>query len=181
MMKKAIAGASAEAGPPPDWDRARDGNCRSLPIRTEPADALQLGCAVKWCESAWEPSPQELTWLHHGGQVVLRVYGMQPPVALYVEPPPPDDSEPRPAAPAATMDRERVQRIAAPLMQAVRDNLVAGPPSIDRGLEALNALAFAVATVLAGTGNDPDAASFFRSALSGNLRLLLTQDGASGV
>jgi hypothetical protein len=56
---------------------------------------------------------------------------------------------------AEELDRERVRRIAVPVMAAVRKGLRAGPASPDRVSEALSALAMAAATVIAGTG-DPE-------------------------
>lgn len=87
MLKKAIAGWNAAPGAPADWDPARDGDCGALPIRYWPRNTRLDGSAprVRWCESAWEPTPRELEQLLAGGQVVLRVHGWQVPVALYVE------------------------------------------------------------------------------------------------
>lgn len=88
MLKMVIAGWNAAPGAPRDWDPARDGECVALPIRLFPPGALRdPEVPVQWCESAWEPTPQELDWLNRGGQLVLRVVGWQVPVALYVEPP----------------------------------------------------------------------------------------------
>ncbi len=87
MLKKAIEGWNAAPGAPPGWDPARDGECGALPIRVHPAKALKDSTVrVQQCESAWEPTPRELDMLNQGGQIVLRVIGWQPPVALYVEP-----------------------------------------------------------------------------------------------
>jgi hypothetical protein len=45
----------------------------------------------KVCESAWEPTPDELAALHAGGSVILSVVGGQPPVMLSVQAPPTED------------------------------------------------------------------------------------------
>jgi hypothetical protein len=83
MIKKAILGWNAAPGAPAGWDPNRDGECGALPIRV-----LKLPGGTMCCESAWEPTPEELAWLNAGGQIVLRVIGWQVPVALYCEPPP---------------------------------------------------------------------------------------------
>lgn len=93
MLKKVIAGWNAAPGAPAGWDPSRDGECGCLPIRVFPPRALQGMGPVKFCESAWEPTPAELEMLNEGGQVVLRVLGWQVPVALYVEPPPAEPDE----------------------------------------------------------------------------------------
>lgn len=77
MIVARIAGATATLGAPQQWDAERDGNCRSLPIR------VVDGC----CQSAWEPTPEELLMLNAGGLVVLSIVGGQPPVMLSVEMP----------------------------------------------------------------------------------------------
>ena len=90
MLKRVIKGWNAAPGAPEGWDPARDGECGALPIRMFPPNALDIGgggARLQWCESAWEPTPQELEWLNKGGSLILRVIGWQVPVALYVEPP----------------------------------------------------------------------------------------------
>ncbi len=89
MLTKVITGWNAAPGAPAAWDPARDGGCGALPIRYFPRNAKLDGSGpqIRWCESAWEPTPKELDMLSAGGSVVLRVWGWQPPVALYVEPP----------------------------------------------------------------------------------------------
>jgi hypothetical protein len=76
MIPRRIAGATLNLGPPEGWDK---GECSPLAVRVE----NDTGYSV--CASAWEPTPEELTRLVTGGSVVLRVFGMQPPVALTVE------------------------------------------------------------------------------------------------
>ena len=85
MLKKVIAGWTAAPGAPMNWDPARDGQCDALPVRVLPHGGSFI------CESAWEFTPHELEMLNAGGQLVLRVYGGQPPVALYVEPAPAEE------------------------------------------------------------------------------------------
>lgn len=85
MISKRIAGANAYPGAPKGWKPDRDGECGHLAIRV-----TRDGDRVVHCESAWEPTPKELELLNAGGQVVLRVCTWQVPVALYVEPAPPD-------------------------------------------------------------------------------------------
>lgn len=82
MLKRAIAGWNAAPGAPAGWDPAKDGECGALPIRVS-YDAGR----VRQCESAWEPTAEEMSALAAGGSLILRVMGWQPPVALYVEPP----------------------------------------------------------------------------------------------
>jgi hypothetical protein len=75
MMPRRISGANVELKPPLGWDEAKQGKCVSLWVRRAP-----------WgdCESAWEPTPAELEALNRGASIVLRVFGGQPAVALYV-------------------------------------------------------------------------------------------------
>jgi hypothetical protein len=61
---------------PDNWDEEAHGPCGDLYVRVEEGV----------CESAWRPSRAELKALQEGHAVILRVYGRQPPVALYVEP-----------------------------------------------------------------------------------------------
>lgn len=82
MIAKRIAGATHFPGAPKDWNPDRDGNCGHLAVRVT-LDGERLA----FCESAWEPTPREIEMLQRGGQIVLRVYGWQVPVALNVEPP----------------------------------------------------------------------------------------------
>lgn len=83
MTPKTIAGANANPGAPKDWN-PEDGTCGQLPIRVEFREDDGRN-RVKHCDSAWQPSPEELALLNAGGQVVLRVIGWQVPVALWVE------------------------------------------------------------------------------------------------
>jgi hypothetical protein len=81
VIPKRISGASHYLGAPPNWKPDENGPCGHLAIRTEGDPRQGRG----WCESAWEPTPEELAALNAGGSVVLRVMGWQPPVALYVD------------------------------------------------------------------------------------------------
>lgn len=93
MLKKVIRGWNAAPGAPKGWDPAKDGDCGALPIRAFPPKALtDPNVKLQWVESAWEPTPEELDWLNKGGQLVLRIVGWQVPVALYCEPPPPEEA-----------------------------------------------------------------------------------------
>jgi hypothetical protein len=73
------------------------------------------------------------------------------------------------------LDRERVDRLTGELMSSIVINFQRGPSANQRVYEALNALAVAAATVLAGTvGADdqivsPEALNFFNQALADNL------------
>ncbi len=86
MLIRRIKGTTNRFGKPLDWDDTTMGECGELPVRIS-----AFGEAVM-CESAWEPTPEELTRLNAGHSVILRVIGLQPPVALYVDPFPPDDA-----------------------------------------------------------------------------------------
>lgn len=78
MIVARIRGATAVLGTPKEWDKDRHGNCTSFPVRI--ADGV--------CQSAWEPTPEELRMLNAGGFVVLSVVGGRlPPVMLTVEMP----------------------------------------------------------------------------------------------
>jgi hypothetical protein len=73
------------------------------------------------------------------------------------------------------VDRERVEKLAVEIMLAVRRTMTTPPLARDNVFIPLNALAFAVATILAGTGNDPAARDFFDNALSQNIARLLEE------
>lgn len=77
MIIRRIEGTTNVLGPPPNWD-LEIGKCVSLPVRISFADGYVIS------ESAWEPDPLEFKALNAGGSIILRVYGGQPPVALYV-------------------------------------------------------------------------------------------------
>lgn len=95
MLKRVIDGWNAAPGAPASWNPEKDGQCGALPIRVHPPEALQAGpnrAAVQWVESAWEPTPREMTAIMLGRSIILRIIGWQPPVALYV------DEQPAPGA-----------------------------------------------------------------------------------
>jgi len=81
MLKKVITGWNAAPGAPKNWTPER-GECGALPIRVFADKDGNVLC----CESAWEPTADELAHLNAGGSVILRVAGWQPPVNLYTEP-----------------------------------------------------------------------------------------------
>lgn len=68
------------------------------------------------------------------------------------------------------LDEDRIGKLAIDILLPIRANYLAGPRSRDRVFEALNALAFAAANVLAGT-SDPtgEPKVFFLNALEINL------------
>jgi hypothetical protein len=73
---------------------------------------------------------------------------------------------------ASRLDGDRISAIAHPMMVAIRDNFLRGPDSRDRCYEALNALAFNAATVIAGTGDRAarrEARAWFDRALEQNI------------
>lgn len=78
MIPLRITDATHHLTAPAGWDEKTQGQCSRLHIRVTP-DGV--------CESAWEPTPDELLALNAGGSVVLRILGGQPPVMLYVEAP----------------------------------------------------------------------------------------------
>jgi hypothetical protein len=81
MEPSEIAGKTHSLGAPRDWNEDKNGPCARLPVR-----AIQIeGGVGMMFESAWKPSPEEIAALQNGGQVILRTYGVQPAVALYVE------------------------------------------------------------------------------------------------
>lgn len=87
MITRRIAGANHYLGAPAGWRPDKDGECGHLAIRTQGDPRRGDG----WCESAWEPTDEELAALNAGASIILRVVGWQPPVALYVEKPLADD------------------------------------------------------------------------------------------
>jgi hypothetical protein len=74
--------------------------------------------------------------------------------------------------PETTLDEQRIENLAREILLPIRTNYLAGPESRDRVFEALNALAFAAATILAGA-EDSEAQEFFAKALSKNLESIL--------
>jgi hypothetical protein len=63
------------------------------------------------------------------------------------------------------LDRNRIEALSCDLLEHIRANYKAGPISRDRVYEALNALAFCVATVVEGSdGAQGEAHDFFRRA-----------------
>lgn len=84
MIAKRIAGATHNLSAPDGWDATKHGMCGHLCVRAKGVDPRG---GDGYCESAWEPTPRELQALNAGGQVILRVYGWQPAVSIYVERP----------------------------------------------------------------------------------------------
>jgi hypothetical protein len=84
MIPRRIAGATHHLGAPQGWDEAAQGPCGRLHVRVLPEGI---------CESAWEPTPDELAALNAGASIILGVVGGQPPVMLSVETPPAEDSQ----------------------------------------------------------------------------------------
>lgn len=70
---------------------------------------------------------------------------------------------------ADELDRARVEGLAKLLAEAVRDNYLRGPPSRDRILEALNALASVAGFVIRDWGDGGEALGFFELAFKGEL------------
>lgn len=75
------------------------------------------------------------------------------------------------------IDRARTEALAAELLRAVRLALATAPLGNDNIFVALNALAFVLCPVLAGTGFDPKALEFFRRALADNLVGIAAEHG----
>ena len=87
IITRRIAGATAWLGAPANWKLEEDGDCGYLAVREHGNPRRGKG----WCESAWEITPDDLERLQKGSSLILRVYGWQPPVALYVDPAKADD------------------------------------------------------------------------------------------
>ena len=73
-------------------------------------------------------------------------------------------AEPRP------VDEEATAKLAALVMAVIREHYMERPVCRDTTLEILNSLAAVVATVIAGTSNDPEARKFYEDALAQNLK-----------
>jgi hypothetical protein len=69
------------------------------------------------------------------------------------------------------LDRDRIEALSVAMLEHIRENYRIGPISRDRVYEALNALAFCVATVLQGTDSD-EARQFFDKALKIQMKSL---------
>jgi hypothetical protein len=78
--------------------------------------------------------------------------------------------------PTPEIDRARTEALAVELLRAVGATLATPPLGKDNVFVALNALAFALCPVLAGsTGPDAAALEFFRRALADNLVLFAAE------
>jgi hypothetical protein len=142
MLKKAILGWNAAPGAPKNWKPELHGDCGVLPIRVTYPHAGEGAWGDAVCESAWEPTGTELEWLNRGGQVVLRVVGWQPPVALYVEQPPADVAKPK----STEFDRGFVEGANAAAQAVAHCRTL-----LAHALNALNGTEFFIAP------NDPEA------------------------
>lgn len=76
-----IKGATAVLCSPADWNSERDGECGALAVR-EIGDVRRGSGFV---ESAWEPTEVERAQIAAGHHIILRIYGWQPPMAIYVD------------------------------------------------------------------------------------------------
>lgn len=84
MIPRRINGATHCLGKPVDWDEAKQGKCYDLWIRV----VAEPGGAMNRCESAWEPTPDEIEILKAGGSIIVSVVGGQPPIWVSAEPMP---------------------------------------------------------------------------------------------
>lgn len=82
IIARRIAGATANLGAPPGWDPKRDGDCGMLWIREHGNPRAGQG----FVESAWEITPDDIERLKEGRSLIVRIYGWQPAIALYVDP-----------------------------------------------------------------------------------------------
>lgn len=89
IIARRIAGATHNLGAPQGWDADRDGDCGGLWVR-EHGDARS---GHGWVESAWELTPDDIERLKEGRSLIVRIYGWQPPIALYIDPKKPDTSD----------------------------------------------------------------------------------------
>lgn len=80
MIPIRIKGSTHYLGAPKGWDPDKDGPCAHLAVRISVRGEEQI-----LCESAWEPTPDEIKAINEGSPIILRVVGGQPPVMLYVE------------------------------------------------------------------------------------------------
>jgi hypothetical protein len=68
-----------------------------------------------------------------------------------------------------TMRPDVVRALSQGMLEQLNDHLREEPPNRDRVFEALNALAFAVAYVVVGTGEPVEAGAWFRGALDASI------------
>ena len=73
---------------------------------------------------------------------------------------------------AEPIDRKRVAELAISIGLVLKGDAIGREPSRETTLVHLNALAFMLTPIFAGTGLDPEATEFFRLALRNNLRRL---------
>lgn len=86
ILARRIRGATAYLGAPANWNKATSGDCGHLAIREHGNPRAGDG----FVESAWEITPDDIEKLREGASLIVRIYGWQPPIALYVDP---DESE----------------------------------------------------------------------------------------
>ena len=82
IIARRIAGATANLGAPPNWDRERDGDCGQLWVR----EVGNARSGQGYVESAWEITPDDVERLKEGRSLIIRIFGWQPPIAIYVDP-----------------------------------------------------------------------------------------------
>jgi hypothetical protein len=80
MMPVPTKNATHLFGKPKEWDESVRGPVRTLSVRVE--DTVR----GKEFVSTWKPTLEEIQALQDGGTILLTVGGVQPPVALHVEP-----------------------------------------------------------------------------------------------
>ena len=67
MIPAVIEGHSQVLGAPQNWNEQKYGPCLGLPIRVSQQSGL------RWMQSAWRPSPDELLALSRGACVILSI------------------------------------------------------------------------------------------------------------
>ncbi len=80
MMPVPTKNATHIFGKPKNWDEAKEGPCRALSVRVETVNGRREFV------STWKLTLEEIQALQDGGTILLTVCGVQPPVALHVEP-----------------------------------------------------------------------------------------------
>lgn len=82
VIARRIRGATTNLGAPANWDIRRGGYCGQLWIREHGSPRSGDG----FVESAWEITLDDIERLKEGRSLIVRIFGWQPPIAIYIDP-----------------------------------------------------------------------------------------------
>lgn len=134
MIPRVIANSNAVWSKPPGWDSEKQGPVYDLHLHVTPPNAPNNMTGHHVYQTAWEPTPAEMDGLNAGGNVVVLLTGMQPPMAVMVSIPPVDP---------AALNPEHVQirnllEMAAPVVKAIAQGINVEPGYCAKLYEAIH-------------------------------------------